>query len=247
MLSRTVDLSDTPSIAVILAAGRGIRFGNKSVPKPLEKVNGKFILNYQLEQLSEVVERVFIVVGYLANEVVRAIGKKFKSLEVSYLFQKNQNGTAAALGLARSEIKSPFILTLGDVFCPAFDFSDLHQRGAAGIVVVKSIQSETDKRHAIVSVNRAGEIISLLEKPSFRTTGFYAFAPTIFEAIDRTRPSLLRGELEITDSIQELVRMGASVVIKETKLEEVNLTYPDDVSVCEEMLDEIKRTPSYFS
>lgn len=247
MSSRGVDLSDTPSIAIILAAGKGIRFGRKPVPKPLARINDKFVLSYQLEQLSEVAERVFIVVGYLAKDIIRAIGRKFKNLEINYLFQKDQNGTAAALSLAHSEVKNPFILTLGDVFCPVFDFSELHQRGTAGIVVVKSIQSEIDKKHAIVSVNRAGEIISLLEKPSFRTIGFYAFTPAIFQAIDNTRPSLLQRELEITDSIQELVKMGASVTIKETKLEEVNLTYPDDVSVCEEMLDEIKRASSHLS
>ncbi|GAI20211.1 unnamed protein product [marine sediment metagenome] len=247
MLSRTVDLSDTPSIAVILAAGKGIRFGNKSVPKPLEKVNGKFILTYQLEQLNEVAERVFIVVGYLANNIIRAVGKKFKNLEVNYLFQKNQNGMAAALSLARDQIKDPFILTLGDIFCPAFDFSELHQRGAAGIVVVKSLQNEMDKRHAAISVNDDKRIISILEKPSFRTIGFYAFTPVIFEAIDKTHPSPLRGELEISDSIGELVRMGEIIVIKKTRLPEVNLTYPVDLSTCEEILDGIKHTPSYIS
>lgn len=58
--------------AIILAAGRGSRLENltSDVPKCLIKLNGKSLLNYQLEALKGAgINEIGIVVGYLAHKI----------------------------------------------------------------------------------------------------------------------------------------------------------------------------------
>ena len=60
------------SIAIILAAGMGTRLRPETnvVPKCLVKVNGKPILEYQLEMLKSAgTNKIYIVGGYLVEEL----------------------------------------------------------------------------------------------------------------------------------------------------------------------------------
>jgi glucose-1-phosphate thymidylyltransferase len=67
----------------------------------------------------------------------------------------------------------------------------------------------------IAEVDEAGNVVNLVEKPreprsSLALVGIYLFRSSIFEAIDKIRPSA-RGELEITDAISMLITLGRQV------------------------------------
>lgn len=96
--------------------------------------------------------------------------------------------------------------------------------GAAAIVAVEKVPPEEAFRYGIVSIDGAepapGEPVAMtdiVEKPptgtapsSLAVAARYVFSPAIFEALDRTLPDK-RGEIQLTDGIKLLIRMGEPV------------------------------------
>ena len=101
---------------VILAAGRGTRMMEltSSVPKPMLDVAGKPLLEYKLAALPEEIDEVVIVVGYLKDVVQKHFGATRAGKRITYVEQKNLDGTAGALWSAQTVLKDRFIVMMGD-------------------------------------------------------------------------------------------------------------------------------------
>jgi UTP--glucose-1-phosphate uridylyltransferase len=96
--------------------------------------------------------------------------------------------------------------------------------GAAAIVAVEKVPLEEAFRYGIVSIEGPepppGEpvtVTDIVEKPPLRTApttlavaARYVFSPAIFDALKRTLPGK-RGEIQLTDAIKLLIRMGEPV------------------------------------
>src|SRR3989344_7566576 len=89
--------------AVILAAGKGTRFGEitKKIPKSLIPVAGKPIIEYTLEALPSSIKEVYLVVGHLGDMIKNHVGKEYKGIKINYIEIKKLTGTATALWKAR--------------------------------------------------------------------------------------------------------------------------------------------------
>lgn len=98
--------------AIILTAGLGSRLG-KNIPKSLLDLNGKKLIEYQLELLNDI-PNVYIVVGYKYEDVINLATKIRNDL----IFVRNANylqtNTLYSLFLAYSLIKEPFLAFDGD-------------------------------------------------------------------------------------------------------------------------------------
>lgn len=104
---------------VILAGGRGTRLNEytKEIPKPLIKVCGKTILEYQIENLKKYgLTNIIISVGYLGEQIKNYFkdGSMF-GVNISYIEEKDSLGTGGALSLLKGKIQNEFILLFGDI------------------------------------------------------------------------------------------------------------------------------------
>ncbi|MCQ2022953.1 HAD-IIIA family hydrolase [Clostridium butyricum] len=104
---------------VILAGGRGSRLNKytKEIPKPLIKICGKTILEYQIENLKKYgLTEIIISVSYLGDQIIDYFqdGSKF-GVQISYIEEKKALGTGGALSLLKDKIKNDFILLFGDI------------------------------------------------------------------------------------------------------------------------------------
>ena len=89
------------NLAVILAGGKGTRM-KRNNNKVLELICGKPLIKYLIDGLKEInIKQIFVVVGFDAENVMKAVGK-----EVKFVYQKEQLGTGDALRLACEEFKN---------------------------------------------------------------------------------------------------------------------------------------------
>lgn len=107
--------------AVIMAGGKGTRLlsiTNDEIPKPMAPVNGKPILQWQVECLkNNGITDIIIVMGHLGEKIEEFFsdGKKF-GVKISYFKEQQPLGTAGAFYFLKDKLNSDyFLLVFGDV------------------------------------------------------------------------------------------------------------------------------------
>ena len=68
--------------------------------------------------------------------------------------------------------------------------------------------------------------------------GFYFFGREVFDHADETPPSKLRGEVEITDTLQVMIDSGAPLLPVHFNGSYLNVTYREDIPRAEAMLSD---------
>jgi choline kinase len=101
--------------AIIVAAGKGNRLYplTKEIPKTLLKINGKTILEHQLENLRQCgINDIVMVIGYQANKIEQLAGA-----DIRYIYNPFYEITNSLVSLwfARSEIGGNFVYLHSDV------------------------------------------------------------------------------------------------------------------------------------
>ena len=207
--------------ALVLAGGAGTRLRpiTHTSAKQLVPVANKPILFYGLEQIRDAgVTDVGIIVGDTQAEIEAAVGDgSALGIDVTYIPQPEPLGLAHAVLTAREFLgDDDFVMFLGD---------NLIEGGIADMVV-EFQSSDADaqlllkqvpdpQRFGVAELREDGSILRLVEKPAdppsdLALVGVYLFRHSIVDAADRIEPSA-RGELEITDAIQQLLDDGATV------------------------------------
>lgn len=126
--------------AVILAAGKGTRLRplTYDTPKPLIKVRGKTLLEYNLEKLPPEIEEIIIVVNYLKEKIIDYLGKEFQGKKIRYVVQEEMLGTGQAVKICEPFLKDRFLVLMGD---DIYDQRDLEKcLNKDNCLVVKEVQ-----------------------------------------------------------------------------------------------------------
>jgi len=208
--------------AVILCAGEGTRMRplTYSKAKHLIPIANKPVIDLILQAIKDAGIR---EIGIVVSPGTKASFKSYLQdgsrydLDLSYIVQQKPKGLAHAVQCAQGFVGSEsFLLYLGD---------NLLENGVRGLVkqfrqgdshAVISLVEVDNPRSFGVAWLKNGEIKKVVEKPDDPSTnlaviGTYVFDYHIFAAIEKISPSK-RGELEITDAIQQLIDDGYRVV-----------------------------------
>lgn len=149
--------------AIVLAAGKGTRM-NSDLPKVLNTISGKPILELSLEKLSLLnLGQVLIVVGYGADDVIKAIGSQW-----SYINQGELLGTGHAVRQAlpslSPECKTVLVVNGDDsAFYQPDTLANIinqHLISKAKMTILTSIQEENDVLGRVIR-NKQGKIIDI--------------------------------------------------------------------------------------
>lgn len=103
-----------------MAGGKGTRLASvtKNIPKPMVPIQGKPLLEYQIENLkANGVDKIILIVGHLGNVIQDYFGNGEKhGVEISYYVEESPLGTAGALAKIRDRLEETFFLVFGDLF-----------------------------------------------------------------------------------------------------------------------------------
>ena len=193
--------------AVLLAAGLGTRLRPHTLttPKPLLPVQDRAILDWSLGALPNAVDRVIVVVHYLAEQIEAYLHTQTHFAEFAVVPQGEPRGTGDALRKCRDQIRSDrFLVVNGDDLYGATDLQRLADCPAG----VLAHPVDEPRNFGICFTKDDGTLQELQEKPDMdgrqlANTGAYLFPNHVFDIELKLSP---RGEYEITDYISQIAQ-----------------------------------------
>jgi UDP-N-acetylglucosamine diphosphorylase / glucose-1-phosphate thymidylyltransferase / UDP-N-acetylgalactosamine diphosphorylase / glucosamine-1-phosphate N-acetyltransferase / galactosamine-1-phosphate N-acetyltransferase len=244
--------------AVILAAGKGTRMREltSELPKPMLKVMGSPILEHIVQGLvANGIQDIFIVTGFRAEVIEGHFGRGEKwGARIEYGRQVVQDGTGKAPEIAKGfAAQDPFLLTYGDILVKPETYGRMLQRfgesAFSGLVTVTGSEDVTkgglnffDNQFCLTRVVEKPsdkELVALRQegflKPgqtAWYNAGIYIFRPLVFDftAVLQKSP---RGEYELTDAINAIVRAGHRIAGMEIEGRWVDVRDPEVLAALE--------------
>lgn len=176
-----------------MAGGKGTRIAsvNAEVPKPMILIDGKPILEYQIECLvKQNLKEIILVIGYKGEVIENYFenGNKF-GVHIEYIKEKTPLGTAGALYFLKNEIREDFLLINGDIIFN-IDFQKFYQyhKLKKGIATIFTHPNSHPYDSGIIVADKDDKVIKWMTKEEKRTwykncvnAGIHIFSPEIFD------------------------------------------------------------------
>ena len=181
---------------VILAGGKGTRLGLTDIPKPMCPINGKPLLERQIElAISYGINEVFLLSGFKAEVISDYFGDGSQwGIKIHHIVEPYPLGTAGSLKLLEKKLKDRFMVFYGDVVMDfdlqAFIDFDAENPDAIGTLIVHPGNHPYDSD--LVEIDHKNHITGFLSKPhspdliyhNLNNSAVYIFSPEIFKYIE---------------------------------------------------------------
>lgn len=185
-----------PKVAVILAGGKGTRLGLTDRPKPLVPIDGRSLLEVQLQWLAEQgLKKVFLLLNYMPEKIHEVVGNGSRwNLEVEYVTEDHPLGTSGALAQLQGKIKEDFFVVYGDLFSAYFDLSamyEFHKQKKSDLTLLTHPNNHPYDSD-LVEADQSNRVIHFLTKPhapnlqymNLVNAAVYVFTPQVLQVLE---------------------------------------------------------------
>lgn len=202
---------------IILAAGKGTRMKSETTPKVLHQIMGKTLLGYVLDNVRNIADEHFVIVGHHAEEVSDFVTKNYSN-NVKTVLQSPQLGTGHAVSMVCPLLKNfdgQIIILCGDT--PLIkeetlkEFIEFHNKNNSDITVMSTIfenphnygriiRDGDNKVKAIVEERDADELQKQIKEVN---AGIYCINwGKVQNAFSQLQSNNSQGEYYLTDIIE---------------------------------------------
>lgn len=181
---------------VIIAGGKGTRLGLKDIPKPMVQIDGKPLLEHQIELAKSYgINEIFILSGHLAHVIEDYFGDGEKwGVKIHHIVEPYPLGTAGSVKLLDGKIKDRFMVFYGDVVMDfdldSFIAFDKKFANSIGTTLVHPNDHPYDSD--LLEINKGKVVTRVIPKPhddgeyyqNLVNAAVYIFSPKIFDYIE---------------------------------------------------------------
>lgn len=211
-----IDTTNTPTrlpvSAIMMAGGKGERLRplTLSTPKPLLKIGGKAIIDYNVEALARCgVKDISVTVNYLAEKITDHFSKPIAGVNVKCVRENIPLGTIGSAALVDLPEKGNTIVMNSDLLT-TISFEDMYLRHAKeqADITIAAIPYNVSVPYAIL--NTDGPCVTALEeKPSYAyyaNAGIYIISNKLLRALPTDQRT------DATDLIEQAIARQLKVV-----------------------------------
>ena len=182
--------------AVIMAGGKGTRVAsvNRDLPKPMLPINGKPVLEYEIECLRrQGITDIILSIGHLGEQIQAYFGDGSPfGVQITYIREEVPLGTAGALYYLKGRVREDFFLINGDLifdvdFHRLMAFQKQHQAMAALLGHPNNHPYDS----GIIVADADGRVTGWLTKEDKRgwyrncvNAGIHVLSPQLLEEMD---------------------------------------------------------------
>lgn len=182
---------------VVIAGGQGTRIAsvNKEIPKALIPIEGKPILEYEIEMArKQGFDDFLFIIGYKGDQIEDYFGNGSKwNINIEYFKEDEPLGTAGALGMLKDRLNDNFFVFYGDTIMD-FDMNEMlrfhKENDAAATLFVHPNDHPYDSD--IVLLNKDKRVTGFSNKPhpedfvskNIVNAALFIFTPAILDEIE---------------------------------------------------------------
>lgn len=207
------EISLLPVSALIMAGGKGERLRPMTLttPKPLLEIEGKAIIDYNIEALARVgINNVVVSTAYLSELIEKHFSKAEYGFAVWTLREETPRGTIGALADALSHLRNDTILVMNSDLITDISLEEMYLRHCQedADITIAAIPYTVSVPYAILSTS-GSRVEAIEEKPVYSyyaNGGIYMMKRSVAEMVPRW------GRYDATDLIEDAISAGKKVV-----------------------------------
>ncbi|MFH1055207.1 MAG: sugar phosphate nucleotidyltransferase [Candidatus Altiarchaeota archaeon] len=192
LISRVLE-SKKVKRAFILAGGKGTRMRpfTYEMPKPMIPIKGRPLIQHIIELCRKYeIRDIILSTGYLGGKIREHFGDgSHLGVDIKYVEEKEELGTAGPLNLAKNLLKCPFLMFNGDVLSD-IDLADLIRfHGEQNALATIALTQVEDTSAFGVARLKGDRIVGFVEKPKSSedsrliNAGVYVLEPEVLKYV----------------------------------------------------------------
>lgn len=228
-----------PIDAVLMAGGRGERLRPLTLdtPKPLLKVGGKAIIDYNVDELAaNGIRHIWVTVNYLKDRIIDHFARRAGEApgpQVTCVEEPRRLGTMGSLSLVQG-LTQPLVLVMNSDILTTLDFERLYMAHVeSGAPLTMAVVPYTVSIPFSIIRTEGARVTGLTEKPTynyFAGAGVYLMDRALVDRIPAGEP------LDAPDFIESLIADGLEVGYFPIDGTWIDIGSPDDYRYANELM-----------